>query len=147
MENNKIVNLTQHNFTQDQLKDIESRGLKVIEADQSFKTLLNFETLPTTEVIKDKAYNLAKIAYEAGASYAMIGGAPYLMAPLEKSLFDNGIKPLYAFSVRSSVDRPKEDGMVEKLSIFKHLGFIEPKDTHKEAHQQGFDEAFSCFIG
>lgn len=143
----KIINLTQHQFTIDQLQDIESRGLEVVEVDQSFKSLLNFEALPDTQTIWEKATTLSQIAKEAGASFAMIGGAPYFMSLLEKRLFDNGVKPLYVFSVRSSVERPKEDGTVEKLSVFKHLGFIEPKDTHKEAHQQGFDEAFSHLIG
>ena len=147
MKNNKIVNLTQHSFTIDQLQDIESRGLEVVEIDPSFKTLLNFSTLPNHDILLERATAIADIAYSEGADFAMIGGAPYFMSLLEKRLFDNGVKLLYAFSVRSSVERPKEDGTVEKLSVFKHLGFIEPKDTHKEAHQQGFDEAFSHLIG
>lgn len=138
----KIVNLTQHNFTQDQLKDIESRGLEIAEVDPSFKSLLNFETLPETHIVRGRAADLSIIAKEAGASFAMIGGAPYLMAPLEEFLFNEGIKPLYAFSVRSSEDRPKDDGTVEKISIFKHLGFIEPRDSHRDSYENGRYEGY-----
>ena len=139
---NKIINLTQHSFTIDQLQDIESKGLDVVEIDQSFKSLLNFETLPETHIVRGRADDLSLIAEEAGASFAMIGGAPYLMAPLEESLFRRGIKPLYAFSVRSSIERTKEDGTVEKLSIFKHLGFIEPRDSHRDSYENGKYEGY-----
>lgn len=138
----KIINLTQHAFTPDQLKDIESRGLEVVEVDQGFKTLLNFETLPTHLEISERARAISLIAKEAGAFFAMIGGAPYFMAHLEEALFDKGIKPLYAFSIRSSVERRKEDGTVEKLSVFKHLGFIEPENIYWQAYQRGLDEGF-----
>jgi len=50
----------------------------------------------------------------------MIGGAPYLMGILEECLRDKGIKPLYSFSVRKSVERTLEDGSVVKEAIFKH---------------------------
>ena len=147
MKNNKIINLTQHAFTPDQLKDIKLRGLEIIEIDLGFKTLLNFETLPDTQTIRERATTLSRIAKEAGASFAMIGGAPYFMAHLEKSLFEWHIQPLYSFSERVSEEVQQEDGSVRKLTVFKHLGFIEPKDTHNESHQEGFDEAFSCLIG
>lgn len=55
---------------------------------------------------------------------AMIGGAPYLMAPLEIALRDVGIRPLYAFSVRASVEKTRPDGSVEKINVFKHGGFV-----------------------
>jgi len=55
----------------------------------------------------------------------MIGGAPWLMAPLEANLKLNGIKVLYAYSERVSEEIENEDGSVSKRNIFKHLGFYE----------------------
>lgn len=46
------------------------------------------------------------------------------LSPLEKALWEVGIRPLFAFSVRESVERVKDDGSVEKTSVFKHAGFV-----------------------
>jgi hypothetical protein len=54
----------------------------------------------------------------------MIGGAPYLMAPLEVALRAHGITPLYAFSVRESVEQTQPDGSVRKIAVFRHGGFV-----------------------
>lgn len=54
----------------------------------------------------------------------MIGGAPFLMAPLENALKSVFLKPVYAFSARESVDTIIDDKVV-KTSVFKHLGFVE----------------------
>jgi hypothetical protein len=66
--------------------------------------------------------------------FAMIGGAPYLMAPLESALRAHGITPVYAFSVRESVDQVQPDGSVRKVAVFRHAGFVnceadEPDET------------------
>ena len=55
---------------------------------------------------------------------AMIGGAPYLMAELEKELWRLGIEPVYAFSRRESVESTDAEGNVTKTAIFKHIGFV-----------------------
>ena len=55
---------------------------------------------------------------------AMIGGAPYLMAELEKELWHLGIEPVYAFSRRESVETVGENGEVTKTAVFKHIGFV-----------------------
>jgi hypothetical protein len=54
----------------------------------------------------------------------MIGGAPYLMAPLERSLRSVGVYPVYAFSVRESVEQTAPDGTVRKTNVFRHAGFV-----------------------
>jgi len=54
----------------------------------------------------------------------MIGGAPYLMATLEKALREVGLNPIYAFSQRVSIDKENPDGSVTKTMVFKHLGFV-----------------------
>ena len=55
----------------------------------------------------------------------MIGGAPFFMGILEQELKKQGIKPVYAFSQRESVDKEMADGSVQKVAVFKHLGFYE----------------------
>lgn len=55
---------------------------------------------------------------------AMIGGATYLMEALAKALRDCGIRPLYAFSTRVSVEQAMPDGSVRKVNEFRHLGFV-----------------------
>jgi len=97
-----IANLTQHHATAEQISDgvVDLRDRSVVQR------LLTFETTPTRNDLEERAAALANLARDQGFTKAMIGGAPYLMAPLEAALRRVGIKPLYAFSVRESVDEP-----------------------------------------
>jgi hypothetical protein len=45
------------------------------------------------------------------------------MGPLEAALKAKGVNPLYAFSVRESIETTV-DGKVVKSSMFKHAGFV-----------------------
>jgi len=117
----KILNLTQHKPTEEQIKAgvIEPSEIKSV-----IQTLLTFDAIPSKEEIEERAFRLAKIAYSEGIEKVMIGGAPYLMSSLEKYLKHLGMKPLYAFSKRVVEEINTENG-VEKKVIFKHLGFVE----------------------
>ena len=55
---------------------------------------------------------------------AMIGGAPFLMGPLERALISRGIFPAYAFSRREVVEKATADGEVTKTAVFRHEGFV-----------------------
>lgn len=118
-----IVNLTQHIATPCQaaagVRDLPEalRGLLTYE--------LTFSDLPTRAVINDRVVSIVALAQTTGADAAMIGGAPYLMAPLEQSLRAVGITPLYAFSVRESAEEVQTDGSVRKVAVFKHAGFVQ----------------------
>ena len=120
-----ILNLTQHNATADQI------AVGVIEQPHpAVKPLLNFNTLPTLAEIKLRASQIAaiaadEIALENAERKAMIAGAPFFMSSLEEALKNVGITPVYAFSVRESVEVHNEDGSVSKQNVFKHLGFVE----------------------
>ena len=48
------------------------------------------------------------------------------MAALEAALREKGLTPVYAFSLRESVEETLEDGTVRKVNRFKHLGFVHP---------------------
>jgi len=144
----KILNLTQHTATTEQIAAGVTSGELSPEQIMEIRSLLTFETLPSSSEVARRAQQIAKIAScaiwreksalpyaqewageplhtEANCfEYAMIGGAPYLMAPLESALRAHGITPMYAFSVRESVDQTQPDGSVRKVAVFRHAGFV-----------------------
>ena len=117
-----ILNLTQHNATQDQ------KNAGVVDMPSDIKpilvTQLTFDTLPTRTDIFRRAEIIADLAVDLNAKQVMIGGAPYLMTPLADALKLQGIDPLYAFSQRVSVEE-EVNGEVVKRNVFKHLGFVD----------------------
>nr|DAJ46923.1 MAG TPA: hypothetical protein [Caudoviricetes sp.] len=115
-----LINLTQHNLT-----DEQKEGFQVLETIEDIKRALTFDEIPTMGNIAARAKALATIAKKAGAAYAVIGGAPYLMSALEEALLEKGIRPIYAFSIRESIEVTGPDGQVTKTSVFKHAGWIE----------------------
>lgn len=116
-----IINLTQHSATVEQV----SAGVVEPERKDFVKMLLTFEGIPSKESIYDRAISLAEIARDAEASFALIGGAPYLMSALERALIARNITPVYSFSERVSVETTGPDGTVKKVNEFRHKGFIE----------------------
>jgi hypothetical protein len=137
---NRILNLTQHTATPEQIAAGVVAG-EISDAQQTeVRALLTFDTLPTPVEVRRRAERLAQIAASAftivdyggdsglcaneSFKFAMIGGAPYLMAPLEVALRAHGITPVYAFSVRESVDQTQPDGSVRKIAVFRHAGFV-----------------------
>ena len=123
-----ILNLTQHPGTPEQgVTDMIGEELT------SLKTALTFDAIPTAQEISARAEYIAELACMNGLggedddpipTRAMIGGAPYLMAPLERELRQRGIDPIYALSVRESVEQTQPDGSVRKVNIFRHAGFV-----------------------
>jgi len=124
----EILNLTQHRPTPAQVE----QGVVDLEGEkrEQLIKLLTFNELPTPSEVRERAERIADMAvrYEA----AMIGGAPYLMGPLERELRKRGITPLYAFSRREVVEEVQPSGkwgkdgwVVRKTQVFRHLGFVE----------------------
>ena len=132
-----ILNLTQHVATQEQLE------AGVIEPTPEFKKFvqaqITFNTMPTREEIKERVVLLGNktsrylraLNIENGVkptpkgTKIMIGGAPYLMGPLESYLKAVQLVPVYAYSERVSEEVVQDDGSVSKINVFKHLGFVE----------------------
>ena len=116
----KILNLTQHNATPDQVAAgvIEPRNKKEVQ------DLLTFTGIPTQRDILIRARALMEIAVTEEVTATMIGGAPYLMAALEVALVETGIKPVYSFSERRSVETHQPDGSVTKTNVFVHAGWV-----------------------
>ena len=115
-----ILNLTQHVASPQQIES----GVIEPENKKAVQTVLTFDSIPIQNEVWSRANVLAQIALATNHDSAMIGGAPYLMGPLERALNEVGIKPVYAFSVRESVEKVV-DGKTVKTNVFKHIGFVE----------------------
>lgn len=90
-------------------------------------SLLTFSSIPTVEEIHSRAGAVTELLRDSGAmrgDQAMIGGAPFFMAALERALLKAGITPVYAFSVRMSVEETQADGSIKKVAVFRHGGFV-----------------------
>lgn len=120
----KILNLTQHIATNEQV------AAGVIDLPERTRALLQealtFDELPSVASLKARADSIAIMAagHSEGFRSAMIGGASYFMPFLERSLWEVGIRPLYAFSRRESQEQVLPDGSVKKVAVFRHQGFI-----------------------
>ena len=117
----RILNLTQHAATPEQI----AAGVYEPKNKAEVQRLLTFDTLPTEKEVLDRAVDLAVMAFREKATAAMIGGAPFLMAPLQELLGWRRVKALYAFSERRSQEQTMPDGTVRKVNVFKHVGFVE----------------------
>lgn len=115
-----ILNLTQHSATLEQIH----AGVTA-KAPEGVTALLTFNEIPVGNTIADRATAIAEIAKATKLKYAMIGGAPFFMSALENALIERDITPLYAFSVRESVESKDHDGAVVKTAVFRHKGFIQ----------------------
>jgi hypothetical protein len=133
LHTNPILNLTQHSATAEQITD----GVFDPNAEDRayISGLLTFEQAPTKDDVRKRAKVLAQFAFDlceekleespgATVEHVMIGGAPYLMGPLERELEALRLVPVYAFSQRRSVDVPQPDGSVRKVTEFRHAGFV-----------------------
>ena len=114
---NKIVNLTQH-FASDEQR---VEGVFDLVDNSVLKSLLTFNTPPTLLEMQHRAEAITALAEATGATIAMLGGAPYFMGWLENALNGAGIKTVYSFTERVSVENPVTG---EKTSVFKHTGWV-----------------------
>jgi len=120
-----ILNLTQHPATPEQV----AAGVVDLPADERVTLIdrLTVDALPTGSEIEARCADIATLAALASDQHpvqAMIGGAPWMMARLETALCDQGIEPVYAFSVRESIEQTNADGSVRKINVFRHTGFV-----------------------
>lgn len=86
----EILNLTEYPATKEQ----EAQGvvnLPPLER-EALKSLLAFNAMPSEELIRTVAGQVAAFAHSNGYGAAMIGGAPFLIAPLEAYLHAFGLK-------------------------------------------------------
>jgi len=120
---NRLVNLTQHRATKDQLE----AGVFDLPGGQPAQ-LLTFVGVPERKLLHERAAELANMAKATGASHAMIGGYLALMGPLVRALTLRGIIPHFAHSERVSAEVAGPDGGVTKTLVFRHSGFVRAID-------------------
>ena len=123
---NSIINLTQHVASAEQLAqgiiDLPDGLVTILE------NMLTFKEWPSDAEICYRAASIANLAKHTSCSRAMIGGVPFLMSALEVALFDKLIQPVYAFSLRKSVEKTMPDGTVRKVGTFKHIDIVPAVD-------------------
>lgn len=122
-----ILNLTQHSATAEQL----AAGVVDLPAEvrEELSALLTFADIPSAGMLRMRGILIAGLALAEGAKpgdKVMIGGAPFFMEELCHSLREAGLRPVFAFSRRESVEQTTPDGAVRKVAVFRHLGFVEP---------------------
>jgi hypothetical protein len=120
-----VLNLTQHDATQAQ-RAVGIVDLPFVERERA-RTLLTFDTLPTKAEVRDRAQRLAALvrSCEVDTDTVMIGGALFLMTPLQEALSAYGYTTVFAFfSQRETLEERQPDGSVRKTTVFRHLGFV-----------------------
>ena len=117
----KILNLTQHTATQEQV----AQGVYEPQNKKAIQGLITFIKAPSKEEMINRAIELACVMDAEGATFCMIGGAPYFQGTLERVLKDFGFRPLYSFTERKVVETTNEKGEVVKTAIFSHVGWVE----------------------
>lgn len=125
-----LINLTQHTFTAEQLAECQAKGFGWVDTTDEVKALLTFASRPTLAEMQERAKALvahAKANQAGGViseTVVMCGGAPYFMPVLEQAFLGTGIRVVYSFSERASIETTMPDGNVVKTSVFKHVGFV-----------------------
>lgn len=115
----KMLNVSNHKFTEDQMRDLEARGLELMELPIELKTKWGSMTPENykdiCDEVKDIAINTPEISvlHVAGFQPAIV----YLL-----SIYPG--EAVYAYSERSVVEVTQPDGSVKKESSFKHKGFF-----------------------
>lgn len=107
-----ILNITRHNSSESQQ---EAGVFEPSERNkQRIIALLTFDEAPTPGNKQDRAKRIALVALEEckrqhpeARPAVMMGGAPYFMSTLERTLKSFGIKPLYSFSKREEDENGK----------------------------------------
>lgn len=118
----RIINLTQQFATPEQ----RAQGVFEPKDADKVKELLTFDDLPQPGDVYRRARELAKIAVSDGAEAAMIDGPPWLTGPLAHNIkCYAGMRAMYSFSRREVVENTSEDGKVTKVSVFRHVGWVE----------------------
>ncbi|MGL4997824.1 MAG: hypothetical protein ACRC5T_02375 [Cetobacterium sp.] len=117
-----IHNLTVHKLTLDQKNE------SAVEVEENKRreilSILNFEHMPTSEILQKRASELAQFAKENKMEKVLIGsGVPAFNYFLVKELKKLEIKIVYSFSKRVCVETHEKNGKVKKEYIFKHEGF------------------------
>lgn len=111
----KILNLSNHVLTDEQVKELKEKGYaEIIELREDHKKLWgqlnpsNYKTI-SDDILQAYTYDAIHLA----------GFPPATVYVALKPL----VPCLYSYSERNCVETPMPDGSIDKRYIFKHLGF------------------------
>jgi hypothetical protein len=126
-----IPNLTQHLATKEQIEDGVVDFLP--EGRKLLCELLTFATPPSRIEIATRCESIVRLlrmnADCEDFDFVMIGGAPYLMGPLQSLLEAEGWEVCFSFTERVSVEEVLPDGRTTKTSSFRHCGWVYPPNS------------------
>ena len=135
----KLINILSHNLLPEQITELTEMGydtithLREINPDLAGKV----SNCPGDRAtLRGMAYDVAALAIPDKdgdvADLLVPGGSPAFMALLVRETDwraeekeERAPKLLFAHSQRESVEKTKEDGTVEKMSVFRHRHFIQ----------------------
>jgi len=128
---NTFFNITNHNLTKEQVKDLEENHQvgEIINLPDDLKQL--WGQIPADkdskelkrEIVEPIAnWVLQEVKSDAGA-IAMVMGEMTVAYSLIKELGEYGVNIVVATSKRESKEVLQEDGSIRKVNIFKHVMF------------------------
>ena len=127
----KILNLTQHSPTEDQIAAGVADPDDTVARNRALNVAASDLVGPNVQdIIHNRIADLVEIVLQHGLDHpvwdgrVMIGGLPVLTASLAVTLAKIGCSPVYAVTDRVSVESVQADGSVRKTSEFKHVGFV-----------------------
>ena len=115
----KILNLTNHNLTNDQITELQNVWgvTEFIELESDLKALWGQLTPYNYQEVCDVIIELIR---EQQIDFVHLAG----FFPAVTYVNSRVLNCIYAYSVRESVDKVLEDGIIVKNSVFKHKGFF-----------------------
>jgi hypothetical protein len=118
----KILNMSNHILTGEQIAELSSMGYEVVELTAEDKALWG-QMNPSNykefiyRVMEDSDTRYDVDAYHIAGFPPAVVNAVCLACTLDKPAF-------YAYSERVSEEIHQPDGTVKKVNVFKHLGFF-----------------------
>lgn len=124
----KVLNITNHELTKDQIVDLRAT-LGVQEEDiqqltDDLKQKFSAVKIETYQRHLEEIINYAKNHLVSG-DVAIVQGQMGYTYRIIQELKNYGVMCVFSFTDRVSTETQKEDGSVEKTSVFKHIQFIE----------------------
>ena len=117
-----IINLTQHDATQDQL---DAGVVNLIgEAAYKLKQAYRFNYVPSAEEKNRRVREIVQIAIDCKAEKALLDGPAWLTSALERELAVHEISAVYSFSMYPIIMTMEGDGTLVKRQRIKHMTFI-----------------------
>lgn len=118
----KILNLSNHVLTQEQIAELSSMGYEIVELNAEDKQRWSQLNLNNYENVVYRIMEAEETRYNVDCFH--VAGFPPAVVLAVNTAFHLGKRSVYAYSERVSEEVHQPDGTVKKMNIFKHLGFF-----------------------